>query len=155
MKKRNEKKEKKGLFFKLFKKEPKIEATSEELKHLEELKEKIRNVKTIEELEALEDELIALGLISPGEIKKLKNKKKGRVEFEYFQERVRVSLDIINKTIEVGRSYRQAERQREEKELIQNRDDRLYGNEGQKNKEKDKTLGEHSRSSGGRTRGDR
>ena len=151
MKKRNEKKEKKGLFFKLFKKEPKIEATSEELKHLEELKEKIRNVKTIEELEALEDELIALGLISPGEIKKLKNRKKGRVEFEYFQERVRVSLDIINKTIEVGRSYRQAERQREEKELIQNR----YGNEGQKNKEKDKTLGEHSRSSGGRTRGDR
>ena len=102
MKKRNDKKEKKGLFFKLFNKEPKIEASSEELKHLEELKEKIRSVKTIEELEALEDELIALGLISPGEIKKLKNRKKGRVEFEYFQERVRVSLDIINKTIEVG-----------------------------------------------------
>ena len=96
-----------------------------------------------------------LGLVSPGEIKKLKNRKKGRVELEYFQERVRVSMDIINRTIEVGRSYRQAERQREEKELIQNRDDRPFGKEGQKDKEKDKSFGEHSRSSGGRSRGDR
>ena len=148
------KKEKQGLFFNIFKKK-KEEPSSEEIEYLEELKDKIRKVKTIEELEELEDELIKLGLVSPGEIKKLKNRKKGRVEFEYFQERVRVSMDIINKTIEVGRAYKQAERQREEKELLQNRDERPFGKEGQKNKEKDKSLGEHSRSGGGRSRGDR
>ena len=100
--------DKKKPLFSIFKKrkEENEENKEYDLKKLHELKDKIKKVNTIEELEQLEDELVELGLISPGEIKKLKNRKKGRVEAEYFQARVRVSMDIINRTIEVGKEFK-------------------------------------------------
>mgnify|MGYP007069836833 CR=1 FL=1 len=101
--------DKKKPFLSIFKKrnEENEENKEYDLKKLHDLKEKVKNVRTIEELESLEDELVELGLISPGEIKKLKNRKKGRVEAEYFQARVRVSMDIINRTIEVGKQFKE------------------------------------------------
>lgn len=117
--------EKKKPFLSIFKKrkEENEEDKEYDLKKLHELKDKVKNVRTIEELEDLEDELVELGLVSPGEIKKLKNRKKGRVEAEYFQARVRVSMDIINRTIEVGKQFkeRNQDAQRIAKE-IENRD---------------------------------
>ena len=50
--------------------------------------------------------------------------------------------------------YKKQERKREDKEVIQNRDDRER-NSGVKDKEKEKDKEERTRSGGGRTRGDR
>lgn len=141
--------------FKKFINNSKKQEDSEEIKKLEELKIKIKAIRTVEELEAMEEELIALGVLDKSKLDKLKRKKKKRKsDREIFEERVRCDLETINKVILVGKIYKKQERKREDKELIQNRDDREKTS-GVKDKEKEKDKEERTRSSGGRTRGDR
>ena len=64
------------------------------------------------------------------------------------------NFEIINKIVTIGKEYKQKERQREDKELIQNRDERVKSG-GEKQKEKEKERQGRTRSGGGRTRGER
>ena len=118
-----EKKKEKNIFSlkRLFNKD------SDEIKKLKKIKKKIKEIKTIEDLDALEEELIEIGVIEEEElekIKKLKKKKKRKSEKEIFEERVRCNLEIINRTIIVGKQFKEKQRIRQDKEMIQNKDER-------------------------------
>lgn len=99
-----------------------------EVKQLKEIKKKIRKIKTMEDLDALEDELIAIGVIDRQElekIEKLRNKKRRKTQKENFEERVRCNLEIINRTILVGKQFKMQEKQRaKDEERIQNKEER-------------------------------
>lgn len=90
-------------------------------------------------MEALEDELIEIGLIDEKEmkkIKKLKDKKRRKSEKEMFEERVRCNLEIINRTIAVGKQFKKQERQRKDEERRKNKDERnIVGNAKLKDRE--------------------
>ena len=73
---------------------------------------------------------------------------------ENFEERVRCDVETINKIIAVGKLYKAKERQRQDKELLQTREEREK-NSGQKNKEKDKKKEDRTREGGGRSRSSR
>ena len=103
----------------------------------------------------MEEELITLGIIDKSKLDRLKRKKR-KSDRQIFEERIRCDLETINKVILVGKLYKSKERTKEEKELIQNRDDReRKGGAKTKEKEKEKRNEERTRSGGGRTRGDR
>ena len=73
-------------------------------------------------------------------IDKLKKKKKKRLERQQrqsFEERVRCDIETINRTITVGKLYKAKERQRQEKDLVQTREEREK-NGCQKDQERDK-----------------
>lgn len=131
------KEKKKGFILKnIFHKE------SEEVKKLKELKKKIRKIKTIEDLDALEDELVAIGVVNKDELEKMKkrkNKKKRKLEKELFEERIRCNLEIINRTIAVGKNFKSMEKQRKDEERIQNKEERMpTGNA--RNRDRDERL---------------
>lgn len=126
--------EKKKIFNlpKIFRKE------TDEIKKLKEIKKKIKKIKTIEDLDALEDELIAIGVIDKEElekIEKLKKKKRRKSQKENFEERVRCNLEIINRTIAVGKQFKVQESRRKEEELIHDKDERMMTRTG---KQKDR-----------------
>ena len=115
---------------------------SEEVKKLKEIKKKIRKIKTIQDLEAIEEELVSIGVIEEAElekIRKLKDKKKRKTEKEMFEARVRCSLDIINRTILIGKQHKIAERSRKDEELMQNKEDRTPGKNSRKKDKDQKT----------------
>ncbi len=127
----------KKKFFRL----PKIlKQDNDEIKKLKEIKKKIRKIKKIEDLDALEDELIAIGVIDKQElekIEKLRNKKRRKSQKENFEERVRCNLEIINRTILVGKQFKMQEKQRtKDEERIQNKDERTRSG-GAKQKERE------------------
>lgn len=127
---------KKGFILnKIFNKE------SEEVKKLKELKKKIRKIKTIEDLDALEDELVAIGVVDKAELEKMKRrkKKKRKSEKELFEERIRCNLEIINRTIAVGKNFKTMERQRKDEELIQNKEERTKAGNARK-RDRDERL---------------
>lgn len=109
------KKEKKSLINRIFSKEE-----DEEVKKLKELKKKVKRIKTVEELEEIEDELDELGLLDKvEEIREEKRKKKKRkTDREIFEERVRVNLEIINRTVLVGKIFESKQRDRKIQELL-------------------------------------
>ena len=131
----------------------KKKVNDEELEKLKNIKERIRKIESVEELEIMEQELVTLGIISASTLSKLKRKKRRKNQNNEFYDRIRCDLETINRVIEIGKAYKKKERIREEKELIQNRDDRIKeGANKQKEKIKDE---EKTRRGGGRTRGDR
>ena len=110
-----------GVLEKFFKRD------NEEIKKLKDIKKRIKKIKTTEDLDALEEELIEIGVIDEEalqKIEKLKKKKRRKSEKELFEERVRCNLEIINRTIIAGRQFKQKERERKDEEILQNRDDR-------------------------------
>ena len=112
---------------------------SEEIKKLKEIKKKIKQIKTIEDLDALEQELIEIGVIDEEElkkIKKLKDKKRRKTEKEIFEARLRCNLEIINRTILVGKQYKEKARELRNEELKLDRDERE--SRGGKAKQKDR-----------------
>ena len=83
-----------------------------------------------------------------------KKKKKLERQQQTFEERIRCDIETINRIIETGRAFKQKERQREEKDLLQTREEREK-NGGQKDKEKEKKKEDRTRSGGGRSRDSR
>lgn len=130
------KEKKKGFFLKKIVKNKNEEV---EIKKLKEIRKKIRKIKTWEDLDSLEDELIAIGVVDKEELEKMKKrqrKKRRKSDQEIFQERIRCNLEIINRTIAVGRQFKMQEKQREDEELIQSREERTRaGNKRQKNRD--------------------
>ena len=115
---------------------------SDEVKQLKDIKKKIRKIKTIQDLETIEEELITIGVIDEAElekIKKLKDKKRRKTEKEMFEARVRCSLEIINRTILIGKQHKIAERIRKDEELMQNREERAPGKNSRK-KDRDEKI---------------
>ena len=115
MKKKELKNNKKLLINKIASKED-----DDEIKRLKELKKKIKKIKTVEELEALEGELSKLGLLDDvlAEIQDKKKKKRRKTDREIFEERVRVNLDIINRTVLVGKLFKSKEKDRKIEGLL-------------------------------------
>ena len=131
------------------------EELSEEIKNLRKIKKRIKEIETIEQLEEMESELDELGVLDKSKLEKLKRKKrKKKNDREIFEERLRCDLEVINKTIMIGKLHKTRQRTPEEKILVQEKGEREKSG-GIKDKEKDKDKGERTRSSGGRTRGDR
>ena len=129
----------------------------EEIKKLERIKKRVKQIKTVEELEAMEEELEEIGVLDRVKLEKLKKKRKKQLERQNqsFEERVRVDLETIRRTIEVGRAFKQKEMKRQEKELIQAIEERERKG-GIKEKDKERTKEERSRSGGrGRSRDSR
>ena len=114
MKKKDFKDNKKGLIKRIISKE------DDEIKKLKELKKKIKKINSVEELEALEEELDELGLLEEAlaSIQDKKKKKKRKTDREIFEERVRVNLDIINRTVMVGKLFKSKERDRKIEGLL-------------------------------------
>ncbi len=119
MKEKDLKKSKKLLINRVASKED-----DDELKKLKELKKKIKKAKTIEELEEIEGSLEKMGILDElmARLDEKKKKKKKKTDREIFEERVRVNLDIINKTVLVGKLFKSKERDRKLQELL-NRSD--------------------------------
>ena len=92
----------------------------DEIKKLEELKKKIKRAKTIEELEEIEGSLEKMGILDELMLRlnEKKNKKKKKTDREIFEERVRVNLDIINRTVIVGKLFKSKERDRRLQDLL-------------------------------------
>ena len=112
---------------------------SNEIKKLKDIKKRIRKIKTFEDLDALEEELIAIGVIDKEELEKMKNskhKKRKKSQKEMFEERVRCNLEIINRTILVGKQFKKQEKQRKDEELVQDREERsMTGKTRQKDRD--------------------
>ena len=115
MKNENLKKNKKLLINRITSKED-----DDEIKKLEELKKKIKRAKTIEELEEIEGSLEKMGILDELMLRlnEKKNKKKKKTDREIFEERVRVNLDIINRTVMVGKLFKSKERDRRLQDLL-------------------------------------
>ena len=114
-----------------------LKKDSEEIKKLKAIKKQIKQMKTMEDLDALEEELIAIGLIDKAELerlKKKKSKKKRKSEKERFEERVRCNLAIINQTILVGKQFKEQARHKKDEELKRDRDERTIGGNRRKDK---------------------
>lgn len=130
------KEKKKGFFLKKIVKNKNEEV---EIKKLKEIRKKIRKIKTWEDLDSLEDELIAIGVVDKEELEKMKKrqrKKRRKSDQEIFQERIRCNLEIINRTIAVGKQFKMQERQQKDEELIQSREERTReGNKRQKDRD--------------------
>ena len=92
----------------------------EDLKKLKELKKKIKKVKTIEELEEIEGSLEKMGILDEllARLDDKKKKKRRKTDREIFEERVRVNLDIINRTVLVGKLFKSKERDRKLEGLL-------------------------------------
>lgn len=130
------KEKKKGFFLKKIVKNKNEEV---EIKKLKEIRKKIHKIKTWEDLDSLEDELIAIGVVDKEELEKMKKrqrKKRRKSDQEIFQERIRCNLEIINRTIAVGKQFKMQERQQKDEELIQSREERTReGNKRQKDRD--------------------
>lgn len=117
---------------------------NDEIKKLKDIKKKIKKTKTIEELDDLEEDLIEIGVIEEGELEKIKEakkkKKKKMTQREMFEERIRCNLEIINRTIMVGKQFKKQQRIRQEEEKLQNRDERDSSRNGVKVKEKNDRI---------------
>ena len=115
-------KKKNGFIWKkLFQKE------NEEIKKLKNIKKRIRTIKTYEDLDALEEELIAIGVIDKEELEKMKNakhKKRRKSQKEIFEERIRCNLEIINRTILIGKQFKVQAKQRKDEERRQDKEER-------------------------------
>ena len=133
-----------------------LSSKNPEIRELQKIKKQIKEIKTMEELEEIEQEQEKLNIVDRNYLEKLKRKKKKMLErdSQTFNERIRCNFEIINKIVTIGKEYKQKERQREDKELIQNRDERVKSG-GEKQKEKEKERQGRTRSGGGRTRGER
>ncbi len=127
----------------------------EELQKLKDIKKAVRRAKSIEELELVLDAIKDANIMTEEEIEKLKNKKKKRLQNQGFLDRIRVDNDTINRIIQIGKEYKEKQRIQEVKEQIKNRDERDFNSSGIKDKEKDKSKGERTRNSGGRSLGGR
>jgi len=116
MKKNDLKKSKKLLINKVASKDE----DEEDLKKLKDLKKRIKKVKTIEELEEIEGSLEKMGILDEliARLDEKKKKKKKKTDREIFEERVRVNLDIINKTVLVGKLFKSKERDRKLQNLL-------------------------------------
>ena len=116
MKEKNLKDNKKTLINKLVSKDD----SDEEIKKLKALKRKIKKIKTVEELAEVESELEKIGLLDEilSDIDDKKKKKRRKTDREIFEERVRVSLDIINRTVMVGKLFKSKERDKKIEKLF-------------------------------------
>ncbi len=110
------KKEKKTLINRIFSKDE----DGDEIKKLKDLKKRVKRIKTVEELEEIEDELDELGILDKvEEIREEKRKKKKRkTDREIFEERVRVNLEIINRTVLVGKLFEKKQRDQRIQNLL-------------------------------------
>ena len=124
-----------GFFARLFHKD------SEEIRMLKQVKKKIRKIKTILDLEALEEELIAIGVLDPAELEKRKKatRKKRKSEKEIFEERVRCNLEIINRTILVGKQFKEEQKMRKDEDRFQDKEERNISSGG-KSRERDEKI---------------
>ncbi len=124
-----------GFFTQLFHKD------SEEIRMLKQVKKKIRKIKTIPDLEALEEELIAIGVLDPAELEKRKKakRKKRKSEKEIFEERVRCNLEIINRTILVGKQFKEEQKMRKDEVRFQDKEERNISSGG-KSRERDEKI---------------
>lgn len=127
----------------------------EELQKLKDIKKAVRRAKSVEELEIVIKAIKESKIMTEEEIEKLKNKKKKKLQSKSFLDRIRVDNDTINRITQIGKEYKEKQRLREEKEQLQNRDERDFNTGGVKDREKNKSRGERSRNSGGRTMGGR
>lgn len=127
----------------------------EELQKLKDIKKAVRRAKSVEELEIVIKAIKDSKIMTEEEIERLKNKKKKKLQSKSFLDRIRVDNDTINRITQIGKEYKEKQRLREEKEQLQNRDERDFNTGGVKDKEKNKSRGERSRNSGGRTMGGR
>lgn len=127
----------------------------EELQKLKDIKKAVRKAKSVEELEIVIKTIKDSKIMTEEEIERLKNKKKKKLQSKSFLDRIRVDNDTINRITQIGKEYKEKQRLREEKEQLQNRDERDFNTGGVKDKEKNKSRGERSRNSGGRTMGGR
>ena len=115
---------------------------SDEVKKLKDIKKRIKKIKTFQDLEDLEEELIEIGLIDEAElekIEKLKKKKRKKTEKELFEERVRCNLEIINRTILIGKQHKIEEKMRKDEEIIPSREERETRGNGRK-KDRDEKI---------------
>ena len=148
-----------GIFEKLIAKMKRNKDASEkeELQKLKDIKKAVRRAKSVEELEIVIKAIKDSKIMTEEEIEKLKNKKKKKLQSKSFLDRIRVDNETINRITRIGKEYKEKQRLREEKEQLQNRDERDFNSGGVKDKEKEKnkSRGERNRSSGGRTMGGR
>ena len=125
---------KQGFFGKLFAKD------TEEIKILKAIKKKVRKIKTVEDLDAIEEELIAIGVLDKEELeKRKKSKKKRKSQKEVFEERIRCNLEIINRTILVGKQFKEEKTQVKDEEKVHDRDERSRQS-GKAPKERDEKI---------------
>lgn len=110
---------------------------------LNKIKKKIKKIENIEAFENAEKELISLGIIDENFIDNLKKKRKKKKLYNQssFEKRVRADQETINRIILIGRSFKEEQKKREEKELDLNRDERTGRN-------KVKNLDERTKSGG-------
>ena len=119
------KEEKKSLINRIFSKNE----DDEEIKRLKELKKKVKRLKTEEELDEIEDELDELGILDKVEAKReeKRKKKKRKTDREIFEERVRVNLEIINRTVLVGKLFEKKQRDMRIQSILDARKDNAQG----------------------------
>ena len=136
-------------------KKSKKHSEKEELQKLKDIKKAVRRAKSIEELELILDSIKDANIMTEEEIEKLRTKKKRKFSNQSFYDRIRVDNDTLNRLIQIGKEFKEKQRIKEEKEQLQNRDERDFNNAKVKDKEKDKNKGERTRNSGGRSLGGR
>lgn len=128
--------------------------SKEEIKKLKEIKKKIKKIETPKEFEEVISELEADEIVDSKYFEKLKKKKKRKLERQSFEDRIKCDNETLNRIANVLKNFKEQARQKEEKDLILNRDERER-NGGAKEKEKNKAREERTRESGGRSRGSR
>ncbi len=130
--------------------------SKEEIKKLKEIKKKIKKIETPKEFEEVISELEADEIVDVKYFEKLKKKKKRKLERQSFEDRIKCDNETLNRIANVLRNFKEQARQKEEKDLILNRDEReRNGGAKEKEKEKNKAREERTRESGGRSRGSR
>lgn len=130
--------------------------SKEELRKLKEVKKRIKEIESTQEFESVISELEAEEIIDKKYFEKLKKKKKRKLEKQSFEDRIKCDADTLRRITNILRNFKEQERNKEEKEQILNRDDRLReGGAKEKEKEKNKSREERTRDSGGRSRGSR
>lgn len=130
--------------------------SKEELKKLKEIKKMIKKIDNVKEFEEVISELEKEKIVDQKYFEKLKKKKKKKLEKQSFEDRIRCDNETLNRIANVLKNFKEQARQKEEKDLILNRDEReRNGGAKEKEKEKNKAREERTRESGGRTRGSR
>lgn len=129
--------------------------SKEELKKLKEIKKMIKKIDNVKEFEEVISELEKEKIVDQKYFEKLKKKKK-KLEKQSFEDRIRCDNETLNRIANVLKNFKEQARQKEEKDLILNRDEReRNGGAKEKEKEKNKAREERTRESGGRSRGSR
>ncbi len=130
--------------------------SKEDIKKLKEIKKKLKKIETTKEFEEVISELEADEIVDSKYFEKLKKKKKRKLERQSFEDRIKCDNETLNRIANVLRNFKEQARQKEEKDLILNRDEReRNGGAKEKEKEKNKAREERTRESGGRSRGSR